>query len=111
MCSGAAMWAEGREIWSVMHTADKGIMHLEAKGNLPLMFQPISERLRAEQIAAGGKKAKVDCIFDIPVEMVEQLTGYRHPGDMPELGDRAFEVLASTSTTPKLSLWKRLFGV
>ena len=113
MCSGAALWAEGREVWSVMHSADQGIMHLDAKGTLPPMFQPISERLRAEQTAAGGKKARVDCIFDIPVEMVEQLTGYRHPGDMPELGlgDHAFEVLASTATTPKRSLWKRFFGV
>ncbi len=70
------------------------------------MFAPISERLRAEQAAAGGKQAKVDHIFDIAVEMVAQLTGYRHDRVMPELGDRAFEVLATTDhgllTTPLL---------
>lgn len=111
MCSAASLWADGREVWSVMHAADQNIEHLQTKGSLPPMFAAISERLRAEQAAAGGKKAKVDHIFDIPVEMVAQLTGYRHDRVMPELGDRAFEVLATTAATPKRSLLRRLLGV
>ena len=111
MCSAASLWADGRQVWSVMHEARRKIEHLETKGSLPPMFAPISERLRAEQAAAGGNKAKVDHIFDIPVEMVAQLTGYRHDRVMPELGDRAFEVLATTAATPKRSLLRRLLGV
>ena len=111
MCSAASMWADGREVWSVMHAADQGIEHLDTKGSLPPVFAPISERLRAEQAAASGKKAKVDHIFDIPVEMVAQLTGYRHDRVMSELGDRAFEVLATTDATPKRSWLRRLLGV
>jgi hypothetical protein len=111
MCSAASLWADGRQVWSVLHDAGKGIEHLKSKGNLPPMFAPISERLRAEQAAAGGKKASGDCIFDIPVEMAAQLTEYRHDRVMPELGDRAFEVLAMTAATPKRSLLRRLFRV
>jgi len=111
MCSAASLWADGRQVWFVMHEARQKIEHLETKGSLPPMFAPISERLRAEQAAAGGNKATVDHIFDIPVEMVAQLTGYRHDRMMPELGDRAFEILATTEATPKRSLLRRLLGV
>jgi hypothetical protein len=111
MCSAASLWAEGRQVWFVMHDAQRKIENLETKGSLPPMFAPISERLHAEQAAAGGDKAEVDHIFDIPVEMVVQLTGYRHDRVMPELGDRAFEVLATTNATPKRSLLRRLLGV
>jgi tRNA(Arg) A34 adenosine deaminase TadA len=111
MCSAASMWSDGRQVWSVMHEADQGIEHLETKGSLPPMFAPISQRLRAEQTAAGGDKAKVDHIFDIPVEIVAQLTGYRHDRLMPELGERAFEVLATTEATPKRSWLRKLLGV
>ena len=111
MCSAASLWADGREVWSVMHAADQGIEHLETKGSVPAMFASISERLRAEQKAAVGKKAEVDHISDIPVEMVAQLTSYRHDRVMPELGDKAFEVLSPTAATPKRSLVRRLLGV
>ncbi len=111
MCSAASLWADGQQVWSVMHAADQGIENLETNGSLPPMFPLISERLRAEQAAAGGKKAKVDHIFDIPVEMVKQLTGYRHDRVMPELGDRPFEILATTDATPKRPWIRRLLGV
>lgn len=111
MCSVASLWVDGRQVWFVMHEARQKVEHLETKGSLPPIFTTISERLRAEQAAAGGKKAGVDYIFDIPVEMVAQLTGYRHDRVMPELGDRAFEVLATTTATPKRSLLRRLLGV
>jgi hypothetical protein len=111
MCSAASLWAEGQEVWSVMHAADQHIEHLEAKGNLPPMFVPIRDRLRAAQTAAGGRKANADHMFDIPIEMVAQLIGYRHDRAMPELGDKAFEVLATTDATPKRSWLRRLSGV
>jgi hypothetical protein len=111
MCSAASLWTGGQQIWSVMHAADRGIEHLEPKGSLPSIFAPISKRLRAEQAAAGGEKAQVDHIFDIPVEMVAQLTSFRHDRVMPELGDKAFEVLATTDATAKRPLWRRLLGV
>jgi hypothetical protein len=111
MCSAASFWANGREVWSVMHAAAKGIEHLETKGNLPPMFESISDRLRAEQTAAGGMRARVGHIFDIPVEIVAQLIGYRHDRVMPEMEDMAFEVLAPTATTTKRSLLRRLLGV
>lgn len=111
MCSAASMWVDSRQVWSVMHAADQGIEHLEMKGTLPPIFASISERLRSKQTAAGDEKPKVDYIFDIPVEMVEHITGYCHDRVMPELGDIQFEILTTTDTTPKRSWLRRVLGV
>ena len=112
MCSHAAEWQGGRELWSLMHTADTGgIEHLEIKGEPPPFFAAIRARLRAKQQEAGGKKAEVDYIFDIPVETAQQLTGYRHDRDIPGAGEKPFEVLETTDATPKRSWLRRVLGV
>jgi len=62
--------------------------------------------------AVSGKKAGVDYIFDIPVQLAESLTGYRHDRDIPGMPKDAFEVLVSTSLAPgRRSWWRRLVGV
>lgn len=112
MCSHASQWRDGRELWSLMHTADTGgIEHLEIKGELPAFFGSIQERLRAKQREAGGKKAEVDYIFDIPVETAQQFTDYRHDRDISGAGEKPFEVLETTDATPKRSWLRRLLGV
>jgi hypothetical protein len=111
MCSSASQWRNGRELWSLMHTADtKGIDHLETKGELPSFISAIRERLNAKQKEAGGNNAEVDYIFDIPVEAAKHLTGYRHDFDIPELRGNVFEVLATTEATPKRSWLRKLIG-
>ena len=112
MCSHAAQWRGGRELWSLVHTADTGsIDHLEIKGEPPPFFASIRDRLRAKQQEAGGKKAAVDYIFDIPVETAQQFTGYRHDRDIPGASETPFEVLETTESTPKRSWLRRFLGV
>ena len=112
MCSFAACWRDGQRVWSVYHDAQSGMDSLDVQGEPPAAFVAIRDRLRAQQAAAGGKKAGVDYIFDIPVELAHSLTGYRHDHDIPGMPKDAFEVLVSTSTTPeRRSWWKRLVGV
>jgi hypothetical protein len=112
MCSSAQGWRDGSEIWSVFHEAGTGgISHLETKGNLPAAFNAIRDRQRAKQEAAGGSKAGVDYIFDIPVELAHGLTGYRHDLAITELGNQAFEVLTTTEGTPRRSWLKRALGI
>ena len=69
----------------------------------------------SEQQKAGGRKADVDYIFDVPVELAQTLAGYRHDADIPGAGTDPFEVLAETSPSAagrieKPSFLKRLFG-
>jgi hypothetical protein len=115
MFSSAARWQSGRRVWSVEHDAQRGIEHLIAEGDLPPKFASIRDELRSKQEAAGGRKADVDYIFDVPVALVYDLTGWRHDHVIPALADDAFEVLVATSVSKPQkaespSLWKRLFG-
>jgi hypothetical protein len=112
MCSFAAYWRDGQRVWSIYHDAQSGIDSLEVQGRPPAAFTVIRDRLRAQQAAAGGKKAGVDYVFDIPVELAHSLTGYRHDHDVPGMPKDAFEVLVSTTTaSERRSWWKRLMGV
>jgi hypothetical protein len=49
MNSYACEWLNADECWSVFHDAQPNIEHLETSGTLPPEFQPIRDRLFAEQ--------------------------------------------------------------
>ena len=112
MCSLAACWRGGHRVWSVYHDSGgrSGSLHLDIKGEPPAPFAEIRTRLTSEQEAAGGKKARVDMVFDVPVELARSVTGYRHDQDIPELAKVAFEVLVSTQPPLKKSWFKKLLG-
>lgn len=95
MYSSATGWKNGFQVWAVRHDAQIGVEHLEALGDPPSNFTTIRDRLRALQVAAGGKNADVDHTFDIPVQLAYSLTGYRHDQDIPELTSPSFEILAN----------------
>jgi hypothetical protein len=114
MFSSAECWRSGRRVWSVQHDAQRGMEHLTADGELPPTFSSVRDELRGKQEAAGGSKADVDYIWDVPVTLAHQLTGWRHDHVIPGLADDAFEVLERTSTKrPKpqpqsTPWWRRL---
>lgn len=112
MCSHAACWRGGQRVWSVYHDSGGwgGNLDVDIKGEPPPAFAEIRARLTSEQEAAGGKKAGVDCIFDVPVELARSEVGYRHDQDISELSKLAFEILARTQPSPKASWFKRLLG-
>jgi hypothetical protein len=93
MVSWASGWREGNKVWSVLHDCEKGLFHLDIKGEAPAELKGIAERLIAEQQAAGGEKADVDHVYDAPAELAKKLTGYRHDQDMPGLTGDVFEIL------------------
>ena len=76
MVSVATGWKDGQRVWSVTHDAQREMEHLQAEGELPAVFTSIRDRLRAEQQEAGGRRADVDHLFDVPVELAQTLTGY-----------------------------------
>jgi len=102
MVSWASGWSEGKKVWSVVHDCEKGRFHLDIKGLAPAELKGIAERLTAEQLAAGGEKADVDHVYDVPAELAKELTGYRHDQDLPGLTGEVFEVLERESALGKL---------
>jgi hypothetical protein len=89
MNSYACEWDRGVERWSVYHDAQQGVEHLEATGILPNEFQPIRNRLLAEQ--AGSEDT--DFVFDIPIELFAARGGMRYDQDIPGAGQEPWEVL------------------
>jgi len=115
MVSVAAGWKDGRLAWSVEHDGQRGMQHLVTKGEMPAAFASIRDELQSKQEEAGGPKADVDYIFDLPVELARTLTGYRHDAAIKGEHDEPFEVLAETSSTASIggtkpSFFKKLLG-
>ena len=97
-CTVAA-WQSGKELWSVVHDAQEGILHLAVNGTPPTSFAAIRDRLVADQKIEDSQNPKVDHIFDIPVELAKELTGYRYDRDIERSGTAAFEVLEPVKTS------------
>jgi hypothetical protein len=105
MFSTAAGWRDGEQIWAVTHSSEEGIEHLDSQGELPVNFALIRDRRFSQQRAADGKGLPVDYIFDIPVALAESLTGYRHDGQIPDIGEQGFEVLQAKEGAGRRKTW------
>ena len=111
MFSTVAAWESGKEIWSIVHDAQKNILDLEVKGTPPESFTKIRDRLMAQQHAEGVEEPEVDHIFDVPVEVAKELTGFRYDQDIDGINQGAFEVLERVGNgASPLNLFKKLLG-
>lgn len=100
MQSLASFWSDGREIWRVNHDTWIGLNHLHAMGDLPPAFESIKDRQFKLQQTEGG----ADYLFDIPVELVLSITGFRYD-DYNEAEE--FEILKSNRPRkPWWQFWK-----
>jgi hypothetical protein len=79
MMSYAQGWSKGEKTWSVIHDSEQGVNHLETQGDLPPIFASIRERLAAAQAAEDQDgEGAVDYLIEVPVELAQTLTGFRH---------------------------------
>ena len=109
LCEG---WKDGTVAWSVRHNAawKNGNVYegevLAIDGQPPDPFPAIRARLEAEQTEhnATVREHEVDFIFDIPVDLAEALTGFRHDKEIPEV---VFTSLKSPKS--KASFFRRIF--
>lgn len=78
MLQWAEQWRDGHEVWSIQHTSADGARNLEATGNLPTCFEEIRRARFADQDREDAGAAAIDFIADIPLEVAECVTGFRH---------------------------------
>ncbi len=103
MCSISTSWKGGQRQWAVVHDSEKGRQYLEVQGDVPKSFAALRAGKEEEQRLAGGDEADVDYIFDIPLDLAQELAGFRHDVDNRGL---ELEVLEVT----RRSWWRRLIG-
>ena len=85
MHSSASLWRDGSEVWSASHNGDQLVFDLTTSGTLPDSFQELRDRIWAKQESEGGERADVDHIFEIPLLLAKELTGFKHDGDREAL--------------------------
>jgi hypothetical protein len=79
MASIASSYQNRALLWEVGHDSNNGLDDLWIEGAPPPQFESIRQRLMQEQAAEPvDAEYPVDHIFDIPVQMVEQICGYRY---------------------------------
>jgi hypothetical protein len=125
MDSMLCAWSRGQRRWWILHNAEQAFDHLHVEGTPPDCFAAVRDRLLKQQNDEGGADAGVDHVFDIPVDIGVELTGYRY--DMIPDGDLPYEVLARGESArgdrppvrakrrqvirrAKPGFWGRLFG-
>jgi len=105
MVSSASLWNAGHEVWSVSHDAQRGRFDLTAAGNLPAAFDELRRRTIREQEAEGGEKAGVDVIFEIPLLLAKEITGFKHDEEPTCLAHPAV-AFVDEGSPPKGPWWK-----
>ncbi len=76
-----AKWINGIEVWSVIHDAcSNDRRHLSISGTPPKELEGICKRWFSELDAEDQKDEpeELDLVFEIPLELVETLTGYNY---------------------------------
>jgi hypothetical protein len=81
MTSLAMEWREGKQVWSVYWDGGAEHKQLQVEGNLPQSFEAIHAditALQAEMDRDAGEGEQVDLIFELPLDLAEEITGFRH---------------------------------
>jgi hypothetical protein len=113
MFMSAALWRNGREIWSVQHRGgDYGDTDLVIKGSPPDSFEELRSRCFAAQESARGDEVGVDYVADIPLELARSIVGFKHDEANPEIDDARFRALRqeptgllAKATRPRWKFW------
>ncbi|KIN79560.1 hypothetical protein [Sulfitobacter mediterraneus] len=104
MWSSATFWRGGTEVWRVSHAGDgDDLFHIEATGDLPDTYELRRSALFDEQ----GGETGVDFVFEIPVELIEELIGFRYDSYLDASEVDQFHCL---NAPVKQSLLRRIFG-
>jgi len=95
MFSEAWAYRDGEAVWRVSHDCEKGLYDLTVVGELSAQAEAVRARLIGEQDEAGGEKADVDHVFEIPIEIAATVCGFRHDA-LPVDGEPVFTELEQT---------------
>lgn len=106
MFSSAEMWNSGAQIWAVSHDAEEGMFNLEASGLLPASFEGLQSRIYDAQGAEGGDSADVDLIFDVPLLLAAETTGFKHDEDCDCFAQKSPVVFLDRLHPGKRPWWK-----
>lgn len=74
----ATEWRDGAQVWSVSHDGSEGGDQLAVEGQLPEVFEELHQEAVAAQEESRKEGGEVDFVFDIPLDLAAEVTGFRH---------------------------------
>jgi hypothetical protein len=93
MASASFLYRNGCHVWTVTHESERGRYDLSVDGDLPDLFPDLRDGLLKQQDEAGGGKADVDFVFDVPVQLAAELCGYQRDRWKFDWGEPVFSRL------------------
>lgn len=93
MFSSASAWIDGRKMWSVEHSSEQGLDHLEIEGEPPDSLRKIREKQLELHQQAMTEGEEVDHMFDVPVELHRTLLGFTLEDGLESDPEHRFDVL------------------
>ncbi len=97
MASSASCWVEGVQQWSLSHESDDGDGQQLRKTGAP---PATAARLLSGAQRQAQEDHDVDYVFDVPVDVIEAETGFRHDVAHFDQDDEAFVVLTTDPKPP-----------
>lgn len=104
MCSSAELWSGGRRSWRVTHDGSgENAFDLTVEGTPPAMLVALRER----HFAAQREAEDVDHVFEVPLDLAAEQTGFRYGDGLALNGPDGVLLLEPPR---RASLLARLFG-
>ena len=99
MHSSAELWHGGEQIWCIAHDLQAGKRDLTVTGAVPAAFDSIRIHVMARQ-DDHDKRTRglpVDYVFDAPLLLAREMTGYKHSEVLEEEKFRKWEELVAAA--------------
>jgi hypothetical protein len=94
MYSRAASWQDGRESWRVEHFRQRGPTDLLITGEPPREIEGLRETAAGRRAARREGPLQVDYFFDVPLQLAQNLVGFKHDLVTSGIASDGFEVLS-----------------
>jgi hypothetical protein len=103
--AAATGWRDGQQVWSVSYAGEDDPGKVVVEGAPPAPFPAIRDELTRKSEAEDAGDLLLDPLFEIPIELVRQIVGYR-PDEPSPAFDTRFVHLEAVDPT----IMQRLFG-
>lgn len=71
-------WRDGKQVWSVFWDGAAEEKQLQVEGRLPDSFDALRDDVIALQAEMDREGGEADLIFELPLDLAEEITGFRH---------------------------------
>jgi hypothetical protein len=88
MFSSAEFWQNGQRNWKVEHASEQDLRHLKSEGTTPTTYEGHVAKAKLLQ----DQDPEVDCFFEVPLLLAQELCRFKHDESCEGLDYEKFSV-------------------